>query len=1393
MNTVIEFFGQVWCRLTGLQSQSQRKASQRKSTSRFGIAISNGLLLIMMLLFSGNTYAATPDSSGSCGGHGQAICPFPDYFPTCDSNHYESNFKCYSKSPNTYTNCGGNGQTICSLPIFPTCDSNLTQSGSICIDTNPNNNSSCGGGGQPICQLPIFPTCDTNITQSGSNCVDTNPNNNSGCGGLNQTICSLPIFPTCDTSLVQEGSICRDNNPNSHSSCGGNGQAICQLPIFPTCDTNLSQSGSICVDTNPNHNSSCGGNTQSICQLPIFPTCDTNMAQSGSICVDTNPNHNSNCGGNTQSICQLPVFPTCDTNLAQRLSDNTCQVTNPNLTSTCGGIGQSICALPTFPTCDTNLAQSGVICVETNPNSISNSNCGGATQSICELPIFPTCDTNLTQVGNKCADTNPNHDSSCGGSTQSICQLPIFPTCDTNLAQRLSDNTCQVTDPNLTSNCGGDTQPICELPVFPTCDTNVVQIGSNCFVPTSCGAAGQRACTIFPEDASRRADIGGRSCEAGTAEITGLPEGAQAFGSVSQCVAVTACGGDGQRACCGGDVKSGFSGGCASGLQEFPAVDSAENNLCGGLNTFEHESSGTCVAVTACGGDGQRACCSGAGEYAQGGVLASCESGLTESVGCTGDCSCGGISSEFKSNGTCTLPVVSVTEPTTNSESPVSSRENGLSGYADLHIHLHADLAHGKQVLVGQPAPTGPDGKFLLDSTHNITTALSASNDSDVHGSHDPLFGDPIGKGTQDNAAGNMGVPYFNNWPNWRTSTHQQMYFKWLERAYRGGLRLSVMFAVTNEALCRSTAPDGVDVDARCANSMIAIDEQLEAAKDFETFIDSQNGGAGKGWFRIVKTPEDARSVIAEGKMAVILGIEVDNIFNCKAKVIREDLDINGNVTKTTETGGCPDALTAGETEEEYITRKVNEYYELGVRHVFPVHNFDNAFGSPATWQDPINVGNRAVEGAYWQTEECPTTTGGDYGFKTSADFGAGFMSWITGVFGFGVNESIPVDLNSNTSCHVTGLNLGQGDRVQTINNALGNPLRRVTFKHDSLGDFLFNRLMDKGMIIDIDHLSIKSVDNTINIARQRSPHYPLVASHVQFFDLNQQSIRHERMRTREQLMAIRDDGGMIAAMLKDDQVDTDNSGKKFNTPYKWQTGAEVADDCRHSSKTYAQMYQYAVDIMGAPVAFGSDFNGVAGHVGPRFGSDGCGGRVDLLSAERDDRIDEKFEQMIADNRLVYPFTLPKPGFDTLSKQVTGKKTFDFNVDGLAHAGLLPDMIKDMQNVGMDAHYFDAMFNSAEQYVRVWERAENISRGDPVAVLDLKPAGPPADCVDVEVCYQEANPQDPNGTGTGTGTGDPTGTADEKSSGGSVSYWLIMLLGFAGLIRVFNVRRLVKE
>ena len=804
---------------------------------------------------------------------------------------------------------------------------------------------------------------------------------------------------------------------------------------------------------------------------------------------------------------------------------------------------------------------------------------------------------------------------------------------------------------------------------------------------SSCGGENERACNILEVIFEGR-----RTCNAGLIEKPGCS--GDCNGSSGTCRRITSCGGEGQRAC---TVTEGQFR-CGGGLVEIPGCT---GNCYGPI----FDSIGMCTKLTACGGRGQRAC-----TVAE--VLSelkpTCNAGLFEVPGCSGDC----VGPTANSSGRCTV-MEPIAEPETNATQTFGSCN--LSGYADMHTHLFGHMAHGGGVLAGKPSGykctknadltetcvdqgvndalkpdfttdldlvngTGTESARWADAQHEVTTngtflanqfqglaqfvanlitllapcpsflgSVCGTQDY-FHGPHDPLLGDSVGSviGTKDGADSNLGAPLFNGWPKWTSTTHQQTYYKWLERAYQGGLRLMTQLAVTNEALCRGGKHiKGVN----CTNSMASIDEQIDEAYRFQAFIDAKSGGTGKGWFRIVKTPLEAREAIARGKLAVVLGIETAELFNCY-----DD-----------PTKACTKAFVEGE---------IDRYYNKGIRHVFPIHNFDNGFGAAATWQDSIEVGQRLVEGRWWSTEDCSAD---GYGFKLGGNLpiGSGLTQTIITLLKFStlIDVATYPQRPESASCNRRGL-------IQ-------------------LGRDLLNKMMDKGMIIDVDHMSVKSFNDTLSIAEARQ--YPVVASHVLSFDrqvkdtdglFGREGTRHERLRTAAQLQRIKGVGGMIAAMLKDDAQDTGNRGKKLTIGY-----GDVSDDCRHSSKTFAHAYQYAVDQMGGPVALGSDFNGVAAHVGPRFGTDACGGK------DNDGYVSERNAQL--GHQISYPFTISGNGatFGTFQRQQTGHRTFDYNYDGMAHVGLLPDFIADLKMVGLPASDMDAMFGSAEAYIKMWERA----------------------------------------------------------------------------------------
>src|SRR5829696_7030681 len=266
-----------------------------------------------------------------------------------------------------------------------------------------------------------------------------------------------------------------------------------------------------------------------------------------------------------------------------------------------------------------------------------------------------------------------------------------------------------------------------------------------------------------------------------------------------------------------------------------------------------------------------------------------------------------------------------------------------------------------------------------------------------------------------------VGWPTFKDWPHHESLTHEQTYYKWVERSWRGGLRLFVNLLVDNEVLCTA-----YPLKKNSCNEMDGVRLQARRMRELEAYIDAQNGGPGKGWFRIVTNPFEARRVMNEGKLAVVLGIEVSKLFDCGV------------------------FLEQPECDAAKIDRNLDEVYDLGVRDMELVNKFDNALagvaGDNGTTGVIVNNGNKAETGSYWDMETCkgppdesdreqPTPFGHNHDDLIGNGLAAFTQSGVTPVYG------------PAPHCNRRGLS--------------------------PLGDFAVNKMIDKRMVIDPDHLSV--------------------------------------------------------------------------------------------------------------------------------------------------------------------------------------------------------------------------------------------------------------------------------------------------------------------------------
>ncbi|MFZ4857121.1 MAG: MopE-related protein [Desulfuromonadaceae bacterium] len=521
-------------------------------------------------------------------------------------------------------------------------------------------------------------------------------------------------------------------------------------------------------------------------------------------------------------------------------------------------------------------------------------------------------------------------------------------------------------------------------------------------------------------------------------------------------------------------------------------------------------------------------------------------------------------------------------------------------GFADLHNHQLANLGFGGGMMVG--APFHPDG---------IASALPWCTDKHGIGGVTDVA-TMFENGPFHNVGG---WPQFDGWPRWNSLTHQQVYHDWLKRAFDGGLRLMVMLAVNNEALCEKFyfAEPGFT-----CNEMDAVDKQIQGAYDLQDYIDSLAGGPKLGWYRIVTSPAEARQVTSSGKLAVVLGIEVDKLFNC----------------------GLFSGCTA-----DYVSGELDRYRNAGVRHIFPVHLINNAFGGAALYNDVFNHSNKSDTGFFFSPNDCSP----EYEFKLA---GAGVT--VDNILSILSNFATLPAYTGNGHCNERGLEAPLGAQLITL-------------------------LMDKRMIIDIDHMSRDATVQTMDLAKPRD--YPLVAGHTGLLGISTGIKKSEAQKTDAMLSRIRESNGLVGLILhqgKRDQIATE-------------TGSPAAHDCGNSSRSWAQAYLYASRLMGGAVAIGSDFNGLVKQPAPRFGPEACDG-------DKDGPQDEA-------TRMQYPF-MTETGVFMDKSQMGDRPHFDFNVDGLAHVGMFPDFIEDLRHLGLTTEALAPLFGSAEAYIRLWEKIE---------------------------------------------------------------------------------------
>jgi microsomal dipeptidase-like Zn-dependent dipeptidase len=494
----------------------------------------------------------------------------------------------------------------------------------------------------------------------------------------------------------------------------------------------------------------------------------------------------------------------------------------------------------------------------------------------------------------------------------------------------------------------------------------------------------------------------------------------------------------------------------------------------------------------------------------------------------------------------------------------MSDLDAGLFGICDTHAHFRAELGFGGRGIFGSAVPARPDGD-LASALPHCTAA---------HGPWGLLPG-------LDGAGHRVGgFPQFDGWPLHRTQGHQQAYVDWIRRAVDGGLRLVVCLAVNNELLARRSGwPWGRRLPV---DDMSAIDRQIEGMRGLVAHIDEQCGGPGRGWLEIAEDPARARRIVLAGRAAMVVGVEVDTLGGWATPAALEQ-----------------QAKAEGRTPGDLIRDLVGRLYDKGVRHVFPLHATDNAFGSAAVFARTYDAVNYLRTGHSFVVEQAPTRLGIAYRLDED-EFDGGGLAERLAYHGWSAffrrgGPPRPVNWAATPGGHINAGGLTEHGRT------------------------LLTELMRRGMVVEIDHMGHKTLDATLTLCEEQD--YPVVSGHStpremrhgwrpslpdpeatfsrarnanDFGTARARNLATENNRSPEQIARIRRLGGLVSAFL-------------YQRDVRAAPGA-IANDCAGSARSFAQILHHVYGVMDGKVSFGTDVNGVGQLPGPRFGPNGAAG-----------------------------------------------------------------------------------------------------------------------------------------------------------------------------------------
>ncbi|PYQ16580.1 MAG: hypothetical protein DMF80_04435 [Acidobacteria bacterium] len=302
------------------------------------------------------------------------------------------------------------------------------------------------------------------------------------------------------------------------------------------------------------------------------------------------------------------------------------------------------------------------------------------------------------------------------------------------------------------------------------------------------------------------------------------------------------------------------------------------------------------------------------------------------------------------------------------------------------------------------------------------------------------------------------------NWPKWNTSAHPQYWVGDMQRALANGLALIVAYALENYQNCAMVdkkVPSAwhpvrntqhrvwtwAGTGRRCdfGDSFNSVIRQITEIKGFAQ--------RNPDYFQVAYTPAEARSIIASGKMAIVIGIEADFTWGNE----RTPIDYR---------------------------QRLKRYFAEGARAIYLTHKFNGPLAGAAYPGDTEAVVRKLqyLQNC-WFLNICNST---DHPYK----------EWFQRDLHH-VGDYYELSFNDYLDLYLYGpdgyANYPGGGVIEVADGGTSLRVKKNLLGLTAHGRDIAQGMMNRGMLLDISHLSEKAIDDVQAIA---SWSYPLIASH---------------------------------------------------------------------------------------------------------------------------------------------------------------------------------------------------------------------------------------------------------------------------------------------------------